>query len=118
MFRRLSLLCMLSVAAGALATPALSFTLENDPAKGGIPKFDFDEQLRQFRTNPQLDTSTTADKKGWETPIGTLQFGVSRGPAFGSPLGGFGSQFGGSGNADRKHYERLFAPPHRQHEYD
>jgi hypothetical protein len=118
MFRRLSLLCMLSLVAGALAVPsAMSFTLENDPAKGGIPKFDFDEQLRQFRNSPQV-APASANKKGWETPIGTLQFGVSRGPAFGTPLGGFGSQFGGSGNADRKHYERLFAPPHRQHEYD
>ena len=99
-----------------LSPPAArAFTLENDPAKS-IPKFDFDEQLRQFRSAP-LDTSSPA-KKGVETPFGTLQFGVQRnGSPFMSP---YGSQFGASnsGNADRRHYERMFAPPHKQHLYD
>ena len=115
MIRRLSQICLL-IAAAALAAPAAhAFTLENDPAN--LPKFDFDEQLRQFRTNPQLDTSA-ANKKGYETPFGTLQFGVTRGS---SPyMAPFGSQFGSSnsGNADRRHYERMFVHPDFQHKYD
>jgi hypothetical protein len=114
---RLSLFCALSLVTAALITPpAHAFTMENDPAKA-IPNFDFDDQLRQFRNTPQLDTST-ANKKGVETPFGTLQFGVQRNTSpFSSPFGsGFGAS--NSGNADRRHYERMFAPPHRQHEYD
>jgi hypothetical protein len=118
MIRRLSFIFILSLVTGALFAPpaARAFTLENDPAKA-IPNFDFDEQLRQFRNTPQLDTST-ANKKGVETPFGTLQFGVQRNTSsFGSPFSqGFGAS--NSGNADRRHYERMFAPPHKQHLYD
>ena len=83
---RLTFTFILSLVTGALLAPpaAQAFTLENDPAKT-IPKFDFDEQLRQFRNTPQLDTST-ANKKGVETPFGTLQFGVQRNTSpFSSP---------------------------------
>ena len=118
MIRRLTFVFILSLVTGAMSAPpaAQAFTLENDPAKA-IPKFDFDEQLRQFRNTPQLDTST-ANKKGVDTPFGTLQFGVTRNVSpFSSPYGaGFGAS--NSGNADRRHYERMFAPPHRQHLYD
>ena len=117
MIRRLSVFCAFALVTAALLPPpaAQAFTLENDPAKA-IPKFDFDDQLRQFRNTPQLDTS--ANKKGLETPFGTLQLGVTKNVSpFSSPYGaGFGA--GNSGNADRRHYERMFAPPHRQHEYD
>jgi hypothetical protein len=116
MIRRLSQMCLL-IAAAALAAPAAhAFTLENDPKD--LPKFDFDEQLRQFRSTPQLDTSTSGSKKGYETPFGTMQFGVTRGNSlYMSP---FGSAFGSSnsGNADRRHYERMFVHPDLQHKYD
>ena len=117
MIRRLSLFCICSLVTGAMLAPpaAHAFTLENDPAKTP-PKFDLDEQLRLSRT-PQLDTSA-AGKKGMDTPFGTLQFGVQRNVSpFSSP---YGSNFGASnsGNADRRHYERMFAPPHKQHLYD
>jgi len=114
MIRRLSQVCLL-VAAAALAAPAAhAFTLENDPAN--LPKFDFDDQLRQFRGGSQLDTSS-AGKKGYETPFGTMQFGVTRGNSFMTP---FGSQFGASnsGNSDRRHYDRMFVHPDLQHKYD
>jgi hypothetical protein len=118
MIRRLTFTFILSLVTVALLAPpaAQAFTVENDPSKT-IPKFDFDDQLRQFRNTPQLDTST-ANKKGVETPFGTLQFGVQRNTSpFSSPYGaGFGAS--NSGNADRRHYERMFAPPHRQHLYD
>ena len=122
MIRRLSLFCMFSVVSGALLAPpaAHAFTLENDPAKSTIPNFDFDEQLRQFRTPQGLGTSADAAKKGYETPFGTLQFGVQKGniSPFRSPF--VGSQFGASnsGHADRKHFERLFVHPDLQHRYD
>ena len=120
MIRRLGLLGVSLFVTGVLLAPpaARAFTLENDPAKAA-PNFDFDEQLRQFRTNPQLDTSANGSKKSWDTPIGKLQFGVQQRNVspFSSP---FAPMYGSSnsGNADRRHYDRLFAPPHRQHEYD
>ena len=120
MIRRLSLFCVFTIVAGALLAPpaAQAFTLENDPAKA-IPNFDFDEQLRQFRNAPPaLDTSTAANKKGMETPFGTLQFGVNKNASPFSSQYGSGFGMSNSGNADRRHYERMFAPPHRQHEYD
>ena len=116
---RLSLFCALSLLTAALIAPsaAHAFTLENDPAKA-IPNFDFDEQLRQFRNTPQLDTSANANKKGVETPFGTLQFGVTGNTSPFSSAYGSGFGMSNSGNADRRHYERMFAPPHKQHLYD
>lgn len=92
-----------------LAPAAHAFTFED--GKGNtIPKFDLEEQARQFR-KPDLDTSTAA-KKSMETPIGNLQFGVDRNSPFGSP---FGFR---SGNSDRRHYDRLFAPDSMKSLYD
>ena len=110
--------CLLTVAVvaavAALATPALAFTFQ-DGQGNTIPKFDLEEQSRQF-SKPQLDTSADA-KKGLEMPFGgTLQFGVQKnGSSFGSP---FGSNFSRSDNADRRHYERLFAPDAMKSLYD
>jgi hypothetical protein len=114
--RRLIRFLVASVVSGAMLAPPAAHAFTFEDGKGNqIPKFDLEEQTRHFRT-PQLDTSTI-DKRGIETPLGTLQFGVQRNaPMFGSP---FGSDFGSnSGNADRRHYERLFAPPGKQHLYD
>jgi hypothetical protein len=90
-----------------LAPSAQAFTFQD--SKGNtIPKFDLEEQARQYRA-PAIDTTTPANKM--ETPFGTLQFGVQRNSPFASP-------WSSTGNADRRHYERMFAPPARQHEYD
>jgi hypothetical protein len=116
MIRRWSLFCLVSIAALFAASAAQAFTLENDPKD--MPKFDFDEQLRQFRNSPQPQLDTSAATKGYQTPYGTLQFGVTRGGPSAFTTSPFGSQFRSSGNADRRHYERLFVHPDLQHRYD
>lgn len=95
------------VGASLFAPAAVSaFTFE-DGKGNSMPKFDLEEQTRQFRTRPDLDLSTDS-KKGLTTPFGTLQFGVDRnGSAFSSPQGGIS-------NANRQHYERMFSPSYIQ----
>ena len=93
--------------AAFVAPPATAFTFED--GKGNtVPKFDLDEQARQFRSKPDLDVST-GDKKGLATPFGSLQLGVDRNrSAFGSSP--FGSpMFGGVSDANRQHYDRMFS---------
>jgi hypothetical protein len=116
MIRRWSLFCLVSITALFATSAAQAFQLENDPKD--LPKFDFDEQLRQFRNSPQPQLDASAAAKGYQTPYGTLQFGVTRGAVspFGTPFGG--TQFRSSGNADRRHFERLFVHPDLQHRYD
>jgi hypothetical protein len=115
MIRRLSQLCMFSVVTGALLAPPLAhaFTLENDPAKT-IPKFDLEEQARQFRSPGVNLSDATTPKKGIETPFGNLQFGVERNNSMFGYANPFAPSFGGSGNADRRHYERMFTPGYLQ----
>ena len=88
--------------AAFIAPPATAFTFED--GKGNtVPKFDLDEQARQFRSKPDLDLSA-GDKKGLATPFGNLQIGVDRNSsAFGTPM------FGGISDANRKHYDRMFS---------
>lgn len=89
-----------------------AFTFQ-DGQGNTIPQFDLEEQSRQFR-KPDLDTSA-ATKKALETPFGNLQFGVQKnGSPFASPFSGFNR----SDNADRRHYERLFAPDSMKSRYD
>ena len=103
-------------AAVALLAPPVAhgFTFE-DGNKGStsIPKFDLEEQAKQFRT-PQLDASSTA-KREFDTPLGKLQFGVQERNSmfgYGSPLSsGFGAS---SGNSDRRHLDRMFTPEYLQ----
>src|SRR5687767_10343464 len=105
--RSLIRLFAIALASGALLAPpaAQAFTVED--GKGNtVPKFDLDEQSRQFR-KPDLDLSTT-DKKGIDTPIGTLQFGVGRNLPFSSPFGS------GISDANREHYQRMFTPENIQ----
>jgi hypothetical protein len=108
---RLNRIVLAALLGGAMiAPPAHAFTFED--GKGNtVPKFDLEEQARQFR-KPDL-SAVEKDKKGVETPIGNLQFGVQRNDStFGrSP---FASSFGPGPNADRRHYERLFTPEYLQ----
>jgi hypothetical protein len=108
-FNRVVLVALLG---SAFVSPqASAFTFED--GKGNtIPKFDLEEQARQFR-KPETDLSA-ANKKGVETPFGNLQFGVQRND---SPFGyrsPFASGFAPGPNADRRHYERLFTPEYLQ----
>ena len=101
--RRLPGLCTAAVAIGLMLAPgaARAFTIEDGSGgRGEVPKFDLEEQSRNFRT-PGADAS---DKRGYETPYGTLQFGMQRD----SPL--FGSSFDARARADRRHFDRMLAP--------
>jgi hypothetical protein len=96
-------------AACALAVPgAHAFTIENKDAGGayGVPKFDVEEQARNFRKGG-ADT-TPGGKNEYETPVGKLQFGVQQGSRFGAP---FGSGFGPTMRNSRQDMDRMLAPP-------
>ena len=100
--------------AGLLAAPAAhAFTFENKDAadKYTLPKFDLEEQARNFRSGGDALPGSGA-KREFDTPLGkgTLQFGVQQSPSY------FGSGFGpGSSPAyesrkSREDFERLFVP--------
>jgi hypothetical protein len=104
----------LAATAGALVGPAAqAFKVENKDEGGqyGVPKFNIEEQAKNFRKNGS-DVSS-AGKNFYETPLGngTLHFGVTQGPsAFGSMLSpGFG--LSGSSRNSRQEFERRLAPP-------
>jgi hypothetical protein len=102
-------------AAFVLAAPAAhAFTVENKDAAGqyGVPKFDLEEQSKNFRKD---GAGATANGSGlYETPLGNgkLQFGIQPGGAsnFGSP---FSPQLGPSLSAQqsRQEFDRRLAPP-------
>jgi len=102
------LLRIAAVVIGALlASPAAhAFTIEDGTGKGALPKFDLDEQSRNFRKG-DLDTPG-AGKREWETPVGKLQFGVQSNSPYGS----------NSGAANRRHFDRMLTPPIMRDRYD
>jgi hypothetical protein len=81
---------------------ASAFTYQ-DSSGNSMANFDIEEQVRQFRTKPDLDLSTGA-QQGLKTPYGSLQFGV----------GPNAVPSGGISNANRQHYERMFTPNYIQ----
>jgi hypothetical protein len=94
------------VAAALLVSPAAqAFTIDDGTAAYQVPKFDLEEQSRNFRTGPGV---STPGQQQFETPFGKLQFGVqSRDSVFGS----------GSAERDRRHYQRMFAPDFMKDRY-
>jgi hypothetical protein len=96
------------------ASAAHAFTVENKDEGGqyGVPKFNLEEQMKNFRKDGS-DASSTG-KNFYETPLGPgkLQFGVTQGPA-----SGFGSAFSPSfgpadgSRASRQDFNRVVAPP-------
>jgi hypothetical protein len=102
-------------AACVLAAPAArAFTVENKDAAGqyGVPKFDLEEQSKNFRKD---GTGLTTNSNGMlETPLGDgkLQFGIQPGGSsgFGSMLTpGFGPSL--SVQQSRQEFDRRLAPP-------
>jgi hypothetical protein len=93
-------LCGVAVlfAALALVSPAAqAFTVEGG-SEYQVPRFDLEEQSRNFRTGPDV---STPGQNQFDTPLGKLQFNVQRGdPMFGSD----------AAMRDRRHYNRMFAP--------
>ena len=82
-FRLPHIFLTLAATACALAAPAAhAFTVENKDEGGqyGVPKFNLEEQAKNFRKDGS-DVSSTG-KSFYETPLGsgTLHFGVTQGP--------------------------------------
>jgi len=110
----------LGVAAAVMltASAAHAFTVENKDAAGqyAVPKFDLEEQAKNFRKEGSASGSGAAfnDKGMFETPLGNgkLQFGITQGSA-----SNFGSVFSpGLGPSDglrasRQEFDRRLAPP-------
>ena len=95
------------VAGALLASPAAhAFTIEDGSSPYAVPKFDLEEQSRNFRKGDP-DTSGTG-KREWETPVGKLQFGVQSNSPYGS----------NSGAANRRHFDRMLTPPIMRDRYD
>lgn len=90
--------------AGVLFTPGAVSAFTIDDGSGGrteIPKFNIEEQARQFRTP---DAGAAAGMKEFDTPVGKLQFGVQRGGPFDSGL---------RAEEDRRHFDRMLTPIQR-----
>jgi hypothetical protein len=112
-----------TAAASLLALPAGAFTFENKdvPGAGALPKFDIEEQAKNFRSS--RDSGSPATKREFQTPFGKgwlhfdiqqrspSNFGPSLGPAF-----GFGSSF--ESRATRRDFDRMLEAPGLQHRYD
>ncbi len=98
----------LVLAASAAHAPAAhAFTFENKDSEGayGVPKFDIEEQAKNFRKGADSSNGKTS----YDTPIGKLQFGVGQGPASGfGTFGGMG--FGPTPRNTRQDFERVVTP--------
>jgi hypothetical protein len=100
----------------AFVTAAHAFTIEGpDPGNQyEVPKFDLEEQSRNFRRSG-TDTSSNGNSQ-ISTPFGkgTLQFGVqpSSSSNFGSGFSGFGPGWGSGTppSVTRQDFERIVTP--------
>jgi hypothetical protein len=91
----------------AHAPTAHAFTFENKDADGAyaVPKFDIEEQAKNFRKGADSSNGKTS----YDTPIGKLQFGVGQGGV--SNFGTFGgSGFGPTPRNTRADFERMVTP--------
>jgi len=104
MIRHISKACLAAVAAATfLAAPVRAFTVEGgEGADGTMPKFDIEEQTRNFRSQ-SMDLSTP---KVQLPGGGSMQFSTQPAPMFGSP-------FGFGGNAGRQHFDRMLDPSYQ-----
>ena len=95
-----------------LAAPvARAFTLGGEAANSNsnyeVPKFDLEEQAKNFRSGGS--GGTTPGKTEFNTPAGTMQFGVQQGPSrFGFGPGSLGPSSGSRVN--RMDFERMVTP--------
>jgi hypothetical protein len=92
-----------------LAAPAAqAFTLGGEVANGGsknyeAPKFDLEEQARNFRSGGSGTTSGN-----YNTPLGNMHFGVQQGPRSSFGPGSMGPASGS--RAGRADFERMVTP--------
>jgi hypothetical protein len=98
-----------------LVPAAHAFTIEggDSGSQYEVPKFDLDEQMRQFRKD---GSGTSSGKPQIETPFGkgTLEFGVRQGPAsnFGTGFSGLGTGWASPSQplVTRQDFERIVTP--------
>lgn len=103
LFRSAGLALLLGAA--ALAGPAHAFTIENkDASPYQTPEFNLEEQSRQFRSDANGGKAGKYEFDG-AFGKGTLEFGTSTRPYYGS---GFGSSGYGP---TRRDFDRVTAPP-------
>jgi hypothetical protein len=93
------------------APSARAFTLGGEVAGGNknyeVPKFDLEEQAKNFRSGGS--GGNTPGKTQFDTPVGTMQFGVQQGPSrFGFGPGSLGPSSGSRVN--RMDFERMVTP--------
>jgi hypothetical protein len=98
----------LAAAAMLIAPAGHAFTIDDGDGKNKVPRFDLEEQARNFRA-PKADLATPGTQRV-ETPFGMLHFGVqSRTSVF---------DLGADAAArNRRHYERMFAPDFMKDRY-
>ena len=106
---RLTCVGLIAISCALAAPAAHAFTVEDRDSTGqyAVPKFDLDEQMKNFRKDGAGAASD--GKSAFETPLGngTLHFGVQQGPAFGSGFGGLGPAL----RNNRQDMDRIVAPP-------
>jgi hypothetical protein len=111
---RIGLLPAFAIVAVLVAPAAHAFTLQNKDVNDpfGLPKFDIEEQARNFRSGAA--DAPSANKKLFETPLGegTFHFGVQQGSASNFPAPGVGSMFGPEFNSrnTREDFNRVVTP--------
>ena len=84
------------------------------------PEFDIEEQMRQFRKDGSNLGSAGAAIREFDTPLGKAKIEVGTHRDFGmfsSPFG-FGGFNSYSDFQNRRHMDRMLAPPGLQHQYD
>ncbi|MBM3529592.1 MAG: hypothetical protein FJX62_16000 [Alphaproteobacteria bacterium] len=103
---RAARLCVAVLAAGVLlAQPASAFTVEGGDTNWA-PKFNLEEQARQFRSP---NSNALPDTRDGGSSRSGLYFGVDRNTSpFNSPFG-----LENRSRMDRQHYDRMFDPSYQ-----
>jgi hypothetical protein len=105
-----------ALAPATLVPAAHAFTIEGGDSGGQyeVPKFDLDEQMRQFRTDKSGTSSGTQSQISTPFGKGTLEFGVRQGTMsnFGSGFSGLGPSWGSGSQplVTRQDFERMVTP--------
>jgi hypothetical protein len=113
---RLTSAALAAFAVLALAAPAAqAFTVENQEAAGpySVPKFDIEEQARNFRKDGGTDARSSG-KYEFDSSFGkgSVYFGAQQNSSGSSLVPGLGSSLGWSGaGPTRRDFDRVLAPP-------
>jgi hypothetical protein len=103
-------LALIAASAWALAAPAAhAFTMQGpDASEYQLPKFDLEEQSRNFRTDGADGVAAAQDRFEMPLGAGTLQFGVQQGPSSNFMMPG--SSLGSSPRNTREDFNRVVTP--------